>query len=185
MKTFGIILTIISSSIISMVLGMLVYNVYRIVKNFLPQKTARPRISVHQMREIEDDISIFLEAYGLPRNSSINEIAKRMQIPNHNGKSRKETNLLSHRCTYFVDSDFCGLDSTEYTARALLMPLDVMAKEIEDSHYDIINTETRINFIKTLCSKFRTDELNVLKRIGEVILLKTAETNDDENDDEE
>ena len=60
----------------------------------------------------------------------------------------------------------------DYTAAALLMPLDAVYTYLENNLYQNISVKERAKIVKELCEKYNVTEVIVLRRIKEVYVLK-------------
>lgn len=60
----------------------------------------------------------------------------------------------------------------DYTAAALLMPLDAVYNCLEKKNYSKISVNKKTKVIRELCSEYRVSEVIVMRRIKEVYALK-------------
>lgn len=93
--------------------------------------------------------------------------------------------LLAHECAHIINGDPVpnarpdGENKPEieqiadYTAAALLMPLDLVYDYLEDNKYKEKSSKKRVGIVKNLCKMYEVSELIALRRIKEVYKLKS------------
>ena len=64
----------------------------------------------------------------------------------------------------------------DYTAAALLMPIDDVYEYLEKNKYREISSKKRVTIIKALCKKYEVSEIIALRRIKEIYAIKQSET---------
>lgn len=91
---------------------------------------------------------------------------------------------FAHECAHLINHDDfpvtrpAGQNKAEieqfadYTAAALLMPLDNVYDVLEENQYRDLSPKNRVKVVRLLCKKYGVSDVLVLRRIKEVYMLK-------------
>lgn len=93
---------------------------------------------------------------------------------------------LAHECGHIINGDklprskLKGHDKPEeeqladYTAAALLMPIDSVGKFLQETKYKKLAPWKRAEVVRQLCKKYNVTETSMLRRINEVYAVQNA-----------
>lgn len=114
----------------------------------------------------------------------------KMIVTFKDGLSKEEKLFVfAHECAHLINHDAVpnarptGRNKplveqiADYTAAALLMPLDAVYEYLTHNNYINLSPRKRIVIIRKLCKEYGVTEIIALRRVKEVYELKRSETN--------
>ena len=148
------------------------------VKSDEYKKMIKLDVSIDKMREAEARIEQFYKENKLKKGTEILEVAKVFKV------EKDKSFAFAHEVAHLLNGDEVpatrpsGRNKSEieqladYTAAALLMPLDAVYNCLEKKNYSKISVNKKTKVIRELCSEYRVSEVIVMRRIKEVYALK-------------
>ena len=99
-------------------------------------------------------------------------------------KAQEKVFNFAHECAHIINGDPVPVSRPEghnkplieqladYTAAALLMPIDDIYSDLISYKYKKLSTAKRMKFVYRICNKYQVSEIIALRRIEEVYKLK-------------